>query len=865
MTYSYTSGLLSSITDTQGRTINFTYLSMPGFGWVLSTMTDTSTSRTATLNWTTYASGDALTSVVDLDGKTTSFTYDTTGTGNLRSITDPDGHVTAITVTNPMFMLTKTSTVTFGSDSTSPSTYSWAYPSFGTSTLTDANSGVTTYTYNTFDQVSKVVDPNGNNTQTSWSPANKPNSRTDGLSQITSYTYDALQNLTKLTSPVGSGTGRTATLTYPTPNGSLSDYRPATTTDAQGHATSYGYNTTYQVASITTPSGAGGTPVFHYQGDPSISCTNAKPGEVCSSVDGNGNTTTYTYDTVGNAATINAPSPLGIITYGYDVAGRPTSKTDGRGTTTYTTYDKLDRVTKVSSSSSTCPTASCITYVYNAEGWLTQRVDPSGTTSYTYDAQGRPLTKNTPTGNTTYTYDSNGNLATYTDPSGSVGYRYDPANRVTFMWEPGGSCPTTPAYPNATKCTGFTYNAANARTGVNYPNGQTITNVVDTGGREISVTAKNSSGTVLATRAYTYLNGTADSDLRQTMTDGTNTTTDTYDAMNRVLSATIGANVQAWTYDNNGNRLTTVIAGTTTYAAFNAANELCNTSTTPGGTCAVPKPGATTYTYNGAGDLTAATAGLINAATYSTFDQTASTTTASTTTNDTYSDIASDERIASGSISFVNGLLGVTARTVSSVTTSFVRDPFGNLVAMHTAAGSYYYTVDALGSVILMTDPTGAAGTAGAQYTYDTWGTITASTGNLSASNPWQYATGYKDLNGLTKLGTRYLDTTTARFTQQDPANQGSNYYAYAGDNPVSANDPTGRFCVFGHNSSGGCTGASVAHTISKDVISGGVGGAVAGCIGGLIAGAPGCVVAGIAGAAGGEAAGLLQGILDSI
>ena len=43
------------------------------------------------------------------------------------------------------------------------------------------------------------------------------------------------------------------------------------------------------------------------------------------------------------------------------------------------------------------------------------------------------------------------------------------------------------------------------------------------------------------------------------------------------------------------------------------------------------------------------------------------------------------------------------------------------------------------------------------------------------------------------KFGTRYYRPGTGTFTQQDPASQGSNYYAYAGDNPVNATDLTGR------------------------------------------------------------------------
>ena len=80
-----------------------------------------------------------------------------------------------------------------------------------------------------------------------------------------------------------------------------------------------------------------------------------------------------------------------------------------------------------------------------------------------------------------------------------------------------------------------------------------------------------------------------------------------------------------------------------------------------------------------------------------------------------------------------------------------------------------------------------------ATYTYDPWGNITSSTGALATTNPWHYAGSYTDAaTGYLKLGARYYNTTTGRFTQPDPSGKEANTYNYATCNPTNNTDPTG-------------------------------------------------------------------------
>ncbi|RYD72036.1 MAG: RHS repeat-associated core domain-containing protein, partial [Verrucomicrobiaceae bacterium] len=48
------------------------------------------------------------------------------------------------------------------------------------------------------------------------------------------------------------------------------------------------------------------------------------------------------------------------------------------------------------------------------------------------------------------------------------------------------------------------------------------------------------------------------------------------------------------------------------------------------------------------------------------------------------------------------------------------------------------------------------------------------------------------DETGLIYMRARYYDPQVGRFTSEDPARSGRNWYAYASNNPVSRNDPTG-------------------------------------------------------------------------
>lgn len=133
-------------------------------------------------------------------------------------------------------------------------------------------------------------------------------------------------------------------------------------------------------------------------------------------------------------------------------------------------------------------------------------------------------------------------------------------------------------------------------------------------------------------------------------------------------------------------------------------------------------------------------------------------------------------------------------------------------------------------------------------YTYSTFGTTLTSSEATGASQPYRYAGGYTDVTtGLVKLGRRYYDSATARFTQLDSTGQDALPYGYAANSPESQADPTG---------------ASPGGAIASEVV-GGLG-AVGTAVACAATAGVGCLVAGVViGAIAGDAGGAIGARID--
>ncbi|WP_442545223.1 RHS repeat domain-containing protein [Arthrobacter sp. KN11-1C] len=858
ITFTYnTAGLLTTINDTiGGRPVTFSY-NDPNNAGQPSQIHDDALSRDIYLEYS--GPNGAMSKVTDATGAVMSFGYG--GSNNqITTITDDAGTVTTLAYDAS----TRLSQATYATGKPIQSVWQYTYASYPVdgffAYVKDPNLKTTYFRSITQNQVVQTQDPLGDQAQFTVDGHDNVTSTQATLGNTTTYTFNANNSLTKVTNPAGGTAGAETTFAYPSNTGNpLSNYQPTSSVSSENQTTSYSYdantNNRYQTTTPGAGGGAGGTPKLNYQGDAAGTTCGAKKGQVCKSTDGNGNVTTYAYGALGMPTTVTPPSPLGAVTNVYDAASRLTKSTDGKGQVTLYDYDDNDRLIQIDKGVNCA--SNCVSYTYDTRGNLTQSQDDTGNTNFTWDAQNRPTSKSFSGTTTSVTYDGASNVVSFTDPTGTVNYAYDAANRLLTLAEPGGSCPATPAFPNSTKCTGFSYDNNNRRTATKYPNGVTNTTVYDGASRVTSITATNSSNAVLAKRAYTFtVNGTKDGALRKTVTTETGAvTTYGYDEINRLTSAVTGSTTETWTYDKDGNRTVDTKTGTANvYSAYNGADQLC-WSGASAGSCATPPGGATSYSYDANGNTTASGS---TTQTYNIFDQFTSNTSGSTATNYTYNGPRNDSRLTAGATAFLNGSLGITQQTTAGATTSFIRDPSGNLISMRTSTGaSFYYTMDGLGSTILLTD---SAQAAAATYSYDSWGNTTSS-GAQAATNPWTYAGGYNDTtNNRIKFGARYYNPFRGRFTQVDPSGQESNRYAYVGCNPINAKDPTGL-------DFGSCLRDSIISAtlwgIGTEAAIGAVGGFILGLEtgpGAVATAAGGAVIGAVGGALTGAWSGLWQG-----
>lgn len=472
-----------SITDPNGHTTRYAY---DIYGNLVSTVDpDSNLARSA------YDMLSRETAHTDANNHTVLFQYD--GNDNIISIGDPKGRMSSYAY-NGNDLLTRAvdrrgSERLYRYDQNlnlvaerDRLAGNWIYHGYDRlyrqDVLTDTLGYATHYGYDAVDQLSSVMDPTGATTQFGYDPNNNQTSILNALNQRTRMEYDAANRLHIQTD---AATGRTE-FCYDAEDRLISTIGP------RGEITSYSYDPLGRLGAITDPLGqvisstydkAGNrtamTDQLGYQTDYDYDRLNrlitiARP----SLPGGLRPTTRFTYDLVGNLATITSPRSF-VTHFAYDENGNLAAVVDPLGGRTSYTYDEEDNPL-----SFTDPNNHTITTTYNSVGLpIEVRDAKGGATRLEYDPAHHPIRLIDALGRpTTYEYDRRGQLVRAADPLGNATlYQRDPLGRVSAMADANGNI-TRYAYDPVGRLAGVT-DALGGITSYDYDLSGNLTTIAD--------------------------------------------------------------------------------------------------------------------------------------------------------------------------------------------------------------------------------------------------------------------------------------------------------------------------------------------------------------------------------------------------
>ncbi|MBB2911731.1 RHS repeat-associated protein [Streptosporangium becharense] len=670
---------------------------------VTSTVIERKPTTAALITKLSYDQAGNLTKSVDPANKETGYTVN--AAGQVTAVTDPNLNASSV-----------------------------AYDLLGRQTkLTDAEGNATEIEYDLAGRKIGVTDraKAGTVVRTlgfGYDPAGNPTSSTSGEGHVTRRTFDAAGRLTSLIEPVAADKTITTTFGY--------DASGARTrlTDGRGNATWTTYNTLGLVETVVEPS------------------TTAHPNVA-------DRTWTAVYDAAGNAVATLQPGGVRIDRV-FDPAGRVTKET-GTGTSVATpernvTYDAAGRMTAIGDytldyndrsllTKVSKATNQVATYAYDTRGNPTQRVDPTGTATYTWDNAGRLQTAGDPvTGRTwTYGYDKADRLTSKTsaNPVNTQSYGYDAVDRLTSH---------TVKSSSGAELSKITYgwdkdDNLTTKTTTGTAGAGANTYGYDHAGRLTSWTAPGG-----AITAYEW-------DASGNRTKSGNATF-VYDERNRLLSG----DGTDYSYTPRGTLATETKAGTTRTLVFDAFDRLIT-------------DGETAYGYDALGRMTSRTKG----ADQQRFVYSGLTNDIATITDSTGAVQAKYGRDPSG------GLLSLQEGTGPALAT--MTDLHGDVVATFSGTALVDSTAyDPFGQVTHRSGTRRALGYQG-EYT-------DPDTGKVNMHARWY------------QPGTGAFTSRDTATLNPDPSVQ-ANRYTYGNAGPLTGADPTGHSTVI--NTGGSQTGAS--------------------------------------------------------
>ena len=790
--YHVATGMIASITNAKGNTINYTYTAQDqNFTNPLSP-SDPVTFRFYKVSRIDYPDGTYEQFVYDSKGNTTQWrdragkvwNYEYNSRGQMTKITNPTGGAVEYTYNN---------------DGTLAS-------------VKHSDTGTTTYSYDAYKRLNRITHPNPTFIQIAYNLNDQITSITDENNHIYNYEYDANGNLMKITDPAGKETWYAYDLMD----------RVTQVTNRLGKGTTYGYNNMNRIASTTDPNGVVTNFGYDTRGWPNSIALGGQTwqtgyddeGIVSSWKTPLNHTTAYQSDKLGFIS--GNTNPLNqTIALTRDSMSRVTGVTDPLNRTTNYSYDSLGFLSGVS-----MPVIGGATYARNDLGLLSQITDLKGSHwIFGYTDMGRLRSETDPLGNTyQYGYDSRGRLSTITYPGGGTATRtFDSAGNVTrTLYSDGPDIQNTFDSLNRLLTTNnLTFSRDDEGKIISTENpGVVFGATYDDGGRLKTVTYPSTgSGQALFAVTYTYDSTTG---LLSRVADSlTNTQIDfTYDNDRRLIGIIRSNGINtALTWDNAGS-LTRIQDGPSTGSGFldlqytlDAAGQVTGVNMTapldPGN---LLTGGTDTFTYDAASQIRTST--WNGASRLVGIDPSTGSGQSATFAYNGLGDLIT--RTESGKTihyyyNYAIGLTPIVAEKDES-TDQFLRyyvwTPGGKLLYMIDAANGnkvYFYHFDRTGSTLALTDSTG---TVTDKYAYDPYGELLGHQGNNAQSFTFVGKWGVRQegpSGTLYHMRARYYDAVTAHFLSRESAwpriqNPAAlNPYQYAYSDPVKWVDLDGR------------------------------------------------------------------------
>jgi RHS repeat-associated protein len=780
--------------------------------------------------------------------------------------------------------------------STNGQTRTWGYGYNSTGQLTsvtDPAGSVTAYAYNANGGLQSVTDPVGNvTTITAWNLRRQPTSLTDPNGVVVNLAYEQTHGwLTKVTVDAA-GTPAITTIAYDAvgdvtqitlPNGAYETYsydgarRLMSVTNSAGETISYARNANGDITS-TSISGSVGAGFAETRAFDEL-------GRLIASIGAQSQTYNFAYDGTSNLVKVTDPRG-NYFAYGFDALNRLIKETDESQAAVNLTRDGQDNITGYQDPRANVtsyvrngfgeviqevsPDRGTTTYVRDARGLVTQKTDPRGiVTNYAYDNAGRLTGKNYP-GQTPYAqsfiwdqhgtnnygvgrlgtlssessqtvrqYDAKGRIASEvvansTAPAVTVNYSYDAAGNITGMTYPSGhifafqrdaagrisgiTAQQTSASPVITVASGVSWNAYGPLYSLTFGNGLVSNFTLDSSYRVTRVqtgTAASPGATV--DRSLSWIGDTVtaivDNDNPGTtppFTYGAQSQSFTYTPTRRLASASGYYGQYSWTYDGVGNRLTETANGVlSNYLYPGTSNQLQSVVTAGNGTRSLG--------YDAAGNVASDSnaAGSYNALNYS-YD-----------VEGRLSQSAAPLLLLNNGGRYGYDALDrlawrVVAKPASSTTTLYVHDINNHIIAETDLSGvtwrEYVWLNDLPVAVVdgvntgapklyyVHTDHLGRPARMTAQNQGAVWDVIYAPFGAASYiwTNPETMDIRFPGQwfqleTGLAYNWHRHYDASLGRYIQPDPLgldallSDGPSVYGYGGSNPLVYTDASGQ------------------------------------------------------------------------